>query len=266
MDSYFTLPHFDPVAFTLGPLTVRWYGLMYVVGIILGWKIATWLLKNYSNSVQVKDFDDSILYFIIGMVVGGRLGHVLFYDLGMLIRDPLEIFKTWHGGMSFHGGILGVMIGLYIFSVRRKIPYLSLLDVYAVVAPVGLFFGRIGNFINGELWGRVTDVPWAVINIYPDQLPRHPSQLYEAFAEGIVLLLITTLFWKRSDWRCYPGRISGIFAIGYALARCICELYRVPDGYAFGSMTLGQLLTIPLIGIGWFLLRRPVERQPECPQ
>lgn len=264
MNSYLMIPPFDPIAFSLGPLVVRWYGLMYVIGIFTAWKVAAYLLTAYKNGVSVKVLDDSIIYLVLGIVIGGRLGHVLFYDPGMILSNPLEILMTWQGGMSFHGGFLGVMIASFWYCHKVQVPYFSLVDIYACVVPIGLFFGRIGNFINGELWGRVTDVPWAMIFSYPDDLPRHPSQIYEAILEGIVLFAILLFFWTRTDMRHYRGRISGVFAIGYSLARFFCEIYRDPtDGFAFGSLTMGQFLTIPLLGLGWFLLRRPVERNVE---
>jgi phosphatidylglycerol---prolipoprotein diacylglyceryl transferase len=192
-------------------------------------------------------------------VLGGRLGHVVFYDPGMILRNPLEIFMIWKGGMSFHGAVLGIIVAIIIYCRKVKVPFFSLMDVFTCVAPLGLFFGRIGNFINGELWGRVTNVPWAVISSYPDQLPRHPSQLYEATMEGIVLFCVTMYCWTQTDLRLKRGRITGVFCIGYALARSFCELYREPDALIFGPLTIGQFLSIPLLGMGWFLLRRPVE-------
>lgn len=263
MDSYLMIPPFDPIAFSLGPIVIRWYGLMYVIGIFGGWKVAAWLLTHCKNGVSVKALDDSIIYLVLGIVIGGRLGHVFFYDPGMILRNPLEIFMTWQGGMSFHGGFLGVMIACALYCWKIGTPFLSLLDTYACVVPIGLFFGRIGNFINGELWGRVTDVPWAVISSYPDHLPRHPSQIYEAALEGVLLFTVLVLCWARTDMRQYRGRISGVFAIGYGLARPFCELFREPDALVVGSLTIGQFLTIPLLGMGWFLLRRPVERRDD---
>lgn len=257
------IPPFDPIAFSLGPLAVRWYGLMYVIGIFGGWKVAACLLKAYGNGVSVKVLDDSLIYLVLGIVIGGRLGHVLFYDPGMIVRNPLEIFMTWQGGMSFHGGFLGVLIASIYYTHKVQIPFWSLVDVYACVTPIGLLFGRVGNFINGELWGRITDVPWAVIFSYPDDLPRHPSQIYEAVLEGVLLFAVMLFCWMRTDMRHYRGRISGVFAIGYALTRSFCELYRVPDALVLGPLTIGQALSIPILGIGWFLLRRPVDRNPE---
>jgi phosphatidylglycerol:prolipoprotein diacylglycerol transferase len=260
---YLIIPPFNPIAFSLGPLTVHWYGLMYVIGIFIAWKVGDYLLTHYKNGITPKILDDSIVYVIIGIVVGGRLGHVLFYDPGMFLRNPLEVFMTWHGGMSFHGGVLGVILAVVLYCRKVKAPFFALMDIYACVVPIGLFFGRIGNFINGELWGRVTDVPWAVILPYPDHQPRHPSQLYEAALEGVVLFIITLLCWTRTDLRHKRGRLVGVFSLGYALARSFCELFREPDAFILGPITIGQLLSIPLLGIGWFLLRRPVDKNDE---
>lgn len=251
-------PNFDPVALSLGPITIRWYGLMYVIGIFGGWKIASRLLTSYPNGLASKIFDDSIIYLVMGIVIGGRLGHVLFYDPEMIWRNPLEIFMTWHGGMSFHGGILGVVFLSLYFARKNQINFFSLTDAYTCVVPFGLIFGRIGNFINGELWGRITDVPWAMVFPHAGPDPRHPSQLYEASLEGILLFAITLFCWTRTDLRLQPGRITGVFAIGYGLARIFCEFYREPDAVVYGPLTIGQLLTIPLVLFGFYLLKRSV--------
>lgn len=252
-------PAIDPIALSIGPVTIYWYGLMYVVGILSCWKIAGSLLAMYDNQgFSQKQFDDSVVFLIMGLLIGGRLGHVLFYDPQMIVRDPLEIFKTWNGGMSFHGGIIGVMVCTFYFSWRHKISFLRLLDIYTCVLPLGIFFGRIGNFINGELFGRVADVPWAMIFPHGGPYPRHPSQLYEAVFEGIYLFAIMLYCWTRTDLPKKPGKIAGIFGIGYSFARIFCEFFREPDAYVMGDLTIGQLLTLPLLGIGWFLVRRPL--------
>lgn len=234
---------------------------MYVIGIFSCWKFASYLLTIYNNGLAQKDLDDSITLLILGLLIGGRLGHVLFYDPQMIIRDPLEIFKTWHGGMSFHGGILGVICFTLFFAWRRQISFLRLTDIYTCVLPLGVFFGRIGNFINGELFGRITDVPWAMIFPHGGPYPRHPSQFYEAGLEGIFLFAIMVYCWTKTDLYKTPGRISGVFAIGYSLARIFCEFFREPDAYVIGALTIGQLLTIPLLGFGWYLLRRPIRQE-----
>lgn len=252
-------PNIDPVALEIGPLKIHWYGLAYMVGIFLAWKMGTILLRKSPNGITEKNLDDSIFWAIIGIVVGGRLGYVLFYSPSMIWTTPLEVFQTWRGGMSFHGGLIGVLVCLTLYANQQKIKFLSILDIIACVTPIGLFCGRIANFINGELWGRPTDVAWSMIFPHGGDLPRHPSQLYEAATEGLLLFLILAFLWSKTSLRHKPGKISGVFALGYALTRSFCELYRTPDAYIIGSLTIGQALCIPLIGIGWFLLRRPVE-------
>jgi len=254
-----TFPDINPIALQIGPLKIHWYGIAYMVGIYLAWQIGMYLLKKYPTQVTPKLLDDSILWIILGTVIGGRLGHVIFYAPSLIWTDPLEIFKTWNGGMSFHGGVVGIFISIFVYARKNKIPSLSLLDIVTCVAPIGLFFGRIGNFINGELWGRVTDSPLGMVFPRAGELPRHPSQLYEAATEGLLLLLILLILWTKTDLRHKPGRVTGVFGIGYALARMTCELFREPDAIVVGSLTIGQALSIPLIGIGWFLLRYPTD-------
>lgn len=255
-----TFPKFNPVALSLGPIKIHWYGLAYVIGIFTAWKVAAGLLKKYSNGITEKILDDSIMWLIVGIIVGGRLGEVIFYSPQLFWTDPVEIFKTWHGGMSFHGGFIGVILALTFYTRRAKVRFLSVLDIIACVTPIGLFFGRIANFVNGELWGRPTDVAWGMVFPHAGNLPRHPSQLYEAATEGLILFIVLLLLWMRTDLRLKPGRISGLFGVGYALTRCFCEFFRQPDAVLIGSLTEGQALSIPLIGIGWFLLRRPVDK------
>ncbi|MBX3487657.1 MAG: prolipoprotein diacylglyceryl transferase [Candidatus Paracaedibacteraceae bacterium] len=254
-----TFPNIDPIAFEIGPFKIHWYGIAYMVGIYIAWQVGMSLLRKYQTQVTPKILDDSIIWIIMGIVVGGRLGYVLFYAPSMIWTNPLEIFKTWNGGMAFHGGTLGVLIAIFMYARKVKTPFLSLLDIAACVTPIGLFCGRIANFINGELWGRVTNSPLGMIFPRAGDLPRHPSQLYEAATEGVLLFFILIFLWTKTDLRHKPGRISGIFAIGYAMARMFCELFREPDALVVGSLTIGQALSIPLIGAGWFLLRYPTE-------
>ena len=254
-----TFPNINPVAFEIGPLKVHWYGIAYMVGIYLAWQVGMYLLKKHPTPVTPKILDDSIIWVILGIVIGGRLGHVVFYAPSLIWTDPIEIFKTWNGGMSFHGGLIGVLAALFIYARRVHIRFLNLLDISACITPIGLFCGRIANFINGELWGRVTDSSLGMIFPRAGDLPRYPSQLFEAATEGILLFFILIMCWTKTDLRNKPGRISGIFAIGYALARMFCELFREPDAIVVGSLTIGQALSIPLIGAGWFLLRYPTE-------
>ncbi|WP_172414388.1 prolipoprotein diacylglyceryl transferase [Candidatus Desulfovibrio trichonymphae] len=247
----------DPVVFSLGGLHVRWYGLMYLFGFAAGWGLGR---RRASRSVPAwppTAVDDLLTCAMLGVIVGGRLGYVLFYDLVAYIREPWEILRLWNGGMSFHGGLLGVLLAFAWFARSRGKAFLAVSDFVAPLVPPGLFFGRIGNFINSELWGKVSDVPWAVVFPGGGPWPRHPSQLYEAFLEGLVLFV---LLWAYSSRPRKTGAVSGLFAAGYGLARFCVEFVRVPDtqlGYlAFGWLTMGQILCLPLIGIGLWLLFR----------
>lgn len=249
-----TFPHINPVAFSLGPLQVHWYGLMYLVGFILAWLLAIWRNHHYQLGWTSEEIGDVIFYGALGVIIGGRLGYILFYGFPQFIQQPLSIFKLWQGGMSFHGGLLGVLIAIYLFARRYKKTFFQTTDFIAPLVPVGLGAGRIGNFINGELWGRITDVPWAMIFPTADQFPRHPSQLYEFFLEGIILFLV---LWFYAAKKPATGRISALFLMGYALCRIIVECFREPDvqlGYlAFDWLTMGQLLSIPMLLLGLFL-------------
>jgi phosphatidylglycerol:prolipoprotein diacylglycerol transferase len=264
-------PNFDPVLVHLGPIAIRWYALAYVAGILLGWRYAVALVKNAGlwalrgPPATVDQIDDLILWVTIGVIVGGRLGHVLFYTPTLIWTDPIEIFKTWHGGMSFHGGALGVLLALAVFAWRNKIDMLRLGDVAAAVTPIGLFFGRIANFINGELWGRPTHLPWGIIFPGAGPEPRHPSELYEAGLEGIVLFLVlryATHVRKDLNRR---GVVMGLFIAGYGLARTALENVREPDSYMpnfpFG-LTMGMMLSIPMILVGAWLVWRGLQEPP----
>jgi len=247
-------PAINPVLIHLGPLAVRWYALAYIVGIIAGWFyaraiIAAERLWGGPAPFTVIDFDDFIVWITLGIILGGRTGYVLFYNFPHFAEHPLQIFELWNGGMSFHGGVLGCIVAIVLFALHRRIPILSLGDATAAVAPIGLFLGRIANFINGELWGRPTDVPWAMIFPNGGPLPRHPSQLYEAALEGAVLFLVLGLL-VRAGWLKRPGVVTGAFALGYGVARIICEFFREPDvqlGFLWGGLTMGMLLCIPLM-------------------
>ena len=250
-------PNFDPVLISIGPIAIRWYALAYVSGILLGWWLARRIAANGAlwggkSPIKPIDVDDVIVWVALGIVLGGRLGYVLFYQPAYFVAHPLEIFVLWRGGMSFHGGFLGTVLALILFARRRKIPVLSMLDLAAIVTPIGLFLGRLANFVNGELWGRVTDVPWAVVFPHAGLEPRHPSQLYEAGLEGI-LLLVVALLAVRSGALSRPGLIGGLFVAGYGLTRVFGELFREPDahiGYLAGGLTMGMLLSLPMILIG----------------
>ena len=234
--------NFDPVAIEIFSLEIRWYSLAYIIGILLGWYFAKRVFI-YNN---IKDkFDDYITYVIIGLILGGRLGYVLFYNLDHYLNNFLDIIKIWNGGMSFHGGVIGIIISSVIFSKKNKDDVFKYLDVIALVSPIGIFFGRIANFINSELYGLETSVPWAVKFLQVDNLYRHPTQLYEAILEGIVLFLILLYFWTK-DYLRRSGKLSALFLIFYSVFRFIIEYFRLPDeqlGYLILNLTMGQLLS-----------------------
>ncbi len=237
--------NFDPVAIEIFSLKIHWYSLAYIAGIILGWYLA----KKYFVSKNILGkFDDYITYIIIGLILGGRFGYVLFYNFDFYLNNPLDILKIWQGGMSFHGGVLGIIAASIIFSKRNNDNVFEYLDVVALVSPVGIFFGRIANFINSELYGSTTNVPWAVTFINVDNLPRHPSQLYEALLEGLVLFFILIYF--KNKFLNRPGLISGLFLIIYSILRFFVEFYRVPDeqlGYIFLNLSMGQVISLVFI-------------------
>ena len=261
-------PAINPVLFSIGPLAVRWYALAYIVGIIAGWFYARAIIasERYWGGpapLTVIDFDDFVIWITLGIILGGRIGYVLFYNLPHFAEHPLQIFELWNGGMSFHGGVLGCFVAIYAFARRRRIPLLSLGDVTTAVAPIGLFLGRLANFINGELWGRPTEVPWAMIFPNGGPLPRHPSQLYEATLEGIVLFVVLALMVRAGALK-RPGLVSGSFLLGYGIARVICEQFREPDvqlGFLWGGLTMGMILCIPLMLAGIGLLTYTLTRE-----
>ncbi|MCW5705379.1 MAG: prolipoprotein diacylglyceryl transferase [Bradyrhizobium sp.] len=258
-------PVFDPVAISLGPIAIRWYALAYIGGIVLGWIYARSLLKNERlwggpAPISLTQLDDFILWVTIGIIVGGRTGYVLFYNLPFFAQNPSAIFKLWEGGMSFHGGFLGCVVAVMWFARRNGIPILSLGDVVTAVGPIGLFLGRLANFINSELWGRVTDpsLPWGVVFPNGGPAPRHPSQLYEAFFEGILLFTILAVMIRMGALK-RPGLILGSFITIYALARITGEKFREPDpqlGFLWGGLTMGMLLSLPMIVAGIILILR----------
>lgn len=252
-------PDIDPVLISIGPLQIRWYALAYIAGLMIGAWYMQHINRRYRLIAGLKPFDDVMSWAIIGIIVGGRLGYVLFYNASYYVAQPLEIFMIWHGGMSFHGGLIGVAVSLYLLARQKNYPPLKLADLCALAAPIGLFFGRIANFINGELYGRVTDVPWAMIFPYSDGLPRHPSQLYEAGLEGVAIFIILSLLY-RCEWvRVRAGYTAGLFCILYAIARTIVELFREPDahlGLILGPLSAGQLLSLPMLVVGGVLLWR----------
>lgn len=249
-----TFPAIDPVAFSLGPLKVHWYGLMYLFGFATAWLLAQWRVKHYRLNWTSEQVGDLIFYIALGTIIGGRLGYMLFYNSSLLLANPLNLFKIWEGGMSFHGGLLGVAIALSLFARKIKKPFFEVADFLAPLVPLGLAAGRAGNFINGELWGRVSDVPWAMV--FPDggAQPRHPSQLYELGLEGIVLFIV--IWWYATKPR-PAGCVSAVFLMGYALCRILAECFRQPDvqlGFlAFDRLTMGQILSIPMLLAGIYL-------------
>ena len=234
--------NFDPVAIEIFSLEIRWYSLAYIMGILIGWYLAK---KIFVNKNIYSRFDDYITFIIIGLILGGRIGYVLFYNFDFYINNPVDIFKVWQGGMSFHGGVIGIIITSIIFAKKNDDDVFEYLDVVALVSPIGIFFGRITNFINSELYGPITNVPWAVIFINIDSLPRHPAQLYEALLEGLVLFLILIYFKKKFLNK--PGLISGLFLIFYSIFRFFIEFYRLPDeqlGYIILNLSMGQLISL----------------------
>jgi phosphatidylglycerol:prolipoprotein diacylglycerol transferase len=251
-------PDINPVIIPLfGPFAVSWYSLSYVVGILLGWYYILRIINVNVTSISKKHIDDFVSWVIIGIIIGGRLGHVLFYDPIKYINNPTEILKTYEGGMSFHGGIIGFLITSWLFCRRYKLKLLALTDLAAPVAPIAIGLGRIANFINGELYGRVTDVKWAFIFPYSDGLPRHPSQLYEAVLEGVVLFFILRYAVFKAKILEKEGMASGLFLVLYALFRIFIEFFREPDvkiGYMAKYFTMGQVLCIPMLAFGLFFI------------
>ena len=259
-------PQIDPIALKLGPVVVRWYGLSYVAGLLLGWLyirhlVSTPRLWGGTPPLNRDQTDSLLLWITAGVVVGGRLGAILLYDPLPYLRDPLEIFAVWHGGMAFHGGLIGVVLATFWFARRHGVSVLSVGDVVTAAVPIGLFFGRIANFINGELWGRTTMLPWGMV--FPDReaglLPRHPSQLYEAGLEGVLLFAVLWWLVHRGLKLQQPGYVAGAFLLGYGLARSFCELFREGDGTWFlgtDVVTAGMLYSLPMIAIGAWMMWR----------
>jgi len=256
----------SPVALSVGPISIRWYALAYVAAFMIG----LWMFKKFnkgtSSELSKKALDDLLTYTILGVILGGRLGYVLFYNLPFFLENPLEIFAVWHGGMSFHGGLLGVMVATFLFARKNKIKTFSILDKLAIVAPMGLFFGRIANFINMEVMGRVTTKPWGIVFAgNPDTMPRHPSPLYEATLEGILLFIIMFALWRWTKLKNKTGALSGIFAILYGMFRIFAEQFRQPDaqlGFLIGDwLTMGMVLSAAMILAGGIVFAVAIKKK-----
>jgi phosphatidylglycerol---prolipoprotein diacylglyceryl transferase len=246
-------PDIDPVIFKIGPLSMRWYGLMYILGFVSSYLLVSYQLKKKNLKIDRAIIDDLFFYLILGLVVGARLGYVIFYNPGFYVQNPLDIFVIWRGGMSFHGGLMGTFIAGYFVIKRKRLNFFATADLIIPTCPVGIGFGRLGNFINGELFGKPATVPWAMVFPEGGALPRHPSQLYEMFFEGILLFLI---LWIYKDRKKRDGNVFAAFLVLYGLFRIFCELFRQPDsqlGYFFGLLSMGQILSLCMIATGVIL-------------
>jgi len=260
-------PAFDPIAISIGPFAIRWYALAYITGILLGWVYARAILKSERAwggpaPITLPDFDDFVLWITLGIILGGRIGYVLFYNLPHYIEHPIEIFYLWTGGMSFHGGFVGSVLAVVLFARNRRISMMSLGDIICAVEPIGQFLGRMANFINGELWGRPSDVPWAMVFPGAGPLPRHPSQLYQAGLEGLLVFVVLAVMIRMGALK-RPGLIVGAFACLYGCTRIIGEFFREPDaqlGFLWGGLTMGMLLSVPMIAAGVLIMLWAVRR------
>ena len=253
--------NFDPVAFSLFDIEIRWYSLSYIFGILFGWFYAKKLVIKDHKVIEV--FDELLTYLVLGIIIGGRLGYVVFYNINYYLDNIIEILFIWHGGMSFHGGLIGIIFSTYIFSKKHNINEYVLLDCISITAPIGIFFGRISNFINSELYGKETELPWSVKFLEIDNLNRHPSQLYEAFFEGIVLFFIL-VFFKNKGFLKIPGLISGLFLVFYSTFRFVIEFFRAPDeqlGYIFLNLTMGQIISLIFFIIGSYMIILKYEKK-----
>lgn len=254
-------PAIDPVLVEIGPFAIRWYALAYIGGLLLGWRYLRVIVRRPGWTLDAEIVDDFLFYATLGVVIGGRLGFVIFYNPGYFLTHPLEIFAVWQGGMAFHGGLIGVAVGCLWVARKHGVPPLEIGDAAAVAAPIGLFFGRLANFINGELYGRVSDVPWAMVFPNAGPLPRHPSQLYEAALEGLLLFAVMAWLARGAYDPARRGRLAGTFLVGYGLARFSVEFVRQYDlqlGLFLGIFTMGQLLSLPMVALGaWLLARTP---------
>ena len=250
----------DPIALKIGPLEVRWYGLAYLAGILLGLKYAKWIISNHKEkntlSISISNIDEIFIWVVVGIIFGAKIGYLVFYNPSSLLENPLNIFALWQGGMSFHGGAAGVILAIIIYSLVKKISLLQLGDIICSVVPIGLFFGRVANYINSELWGKITTVSWGVVFPNAGNLPRHPSQLYEATLEGLMIFLILLIMIKKNLLN-YKGLISGSFLFLYGLFRIFVENFREPDlhiGYIYNLVTMGMILSFPFMVAGMCIM------------
>lgn len=258
-------PSIDPIALQIGPIAIRWYALAYITGLLIGWVYVRHLARTKTISLNINMIDDLLVWIMVGVILGGRFGYVIFYQAQFYIENPMAVFAVWQGGMSFHGGLIGVVVALYWFARRRQVGFFSVADAIAPIFPFGLMLGRISNFVNGELFGRFSDVPWAIVFPQGGNIPRHPSQLYEAFLEGALLLCVMLyLVHARSAYR-KSGLLSGVFLLGYSVARIVSEIYRQPDqqiGFIWSYFTMGQVLSVPLGAVGLFIIVTSKRRTP----
>jgi len=262
---FFALPFpmIDPVLVQIGPFAIRWYALAYIAGIVLGWRLARRLVVLGPKVATTEQVDDFVTWVTLGIILGGRFGYLIFYRPDIFLRAPWEILYLWQGGMSFHGGALGVIVALYFFTRRQGLDWVAFSDRVVCVVPIGIFLGRLANFINGELWGRVADVPWAMVFPGAGPDPRHPSQLYQAGLEGLCLFILLMVLVYRPSVRARVGVLSGVFLAGYGVARFIGEFFRQPDaqlGFLFAGATMGQLLSLPMVAVGAWLVVRGMRR------
>ena len=256
-------PEISPIAFSLGIIDIRWYSLAYLAGIVAAWFLVLKNNKKYNLGYSSQQIEDLAFYITLGIILGGRIGYAIFYGGAEMWLKPWHLLELWKGGMSFHGGIVGVIVAAYLFARKYKFQFLAITDLVALYAPIGIFLGRIANFINDELWGRVTDVPWAVRFPNGGYLPRHPSQLYEACFEGVILFIILNCLWRISKVRSNSGIVSALFVILYATFRILMEQFRQPDaqlGFLIGGLTMGQLLSLPFIIAGVVVLNRKLRK------
>jgi phosphatidylglycerol:prolipoprotein diacylglycerol transferase len=258
-----TYPHIDPVAIDLGPIKIHWYGIMYLVAFGTAWMLGKYRAKQPNSGWTEEEVNDLIFYGALGVVLGGRIGYVLFYNFTAFLNDPLMLFRVWEGGMSFHGGLLGVVLALYFFGRRFKKTFFQVSDFVAPLVPLGYFAGRMGNFINGELWGRPADVPWAMVFPHVDNIPRHPSMLYQGFLEGLGTFVILWIFSSKSRPRM---AVSGMFLVLFGVFRVFNEFFRQPDAHigfiAFNWLTMGQLLSVPMLFVGGFFIWWAYKKNP----